>query len=75
MSTRIRLAKLEDAPALGRVMVDTYLTAHRGQIPEEQWQRRRQAWTDAVSERGWRALGDDVKEPQVVYGWEEICAL
>jgi ribosomal protein S18 acetylase RimI-like enzyme len=56
MSTVIRPARLSDAPALARVMVDTWLSAHRGQIPEGQWQRRRDEWTYAVSEQGWREL-------------------
>jgi ribosomal protein S18 acetylase RimI-like enzyme len=39
---------------MARVIVDTYLSAHRGQIPEEAWTRRKQEWTYAVSERAWR---------------------
>ena len=60
MPTHIRLAAIEDAPALARVMVDTWLAAHRGQIPDGQWQRRRQAWTYAVSARGWRDLLEEI---------------
>jgi ribosomal protein S18 acetylase RimI-like enzyme len=55
----IRPAQIEDAPALARVMVDTFLAAHRGQIPEAAWEKRRQEWTYAVSERSWaRYLGE-----------------
>ena len=54
MSIHIRPAKIEDAPAMAQAMVDTWLSAHLGQIPEGQWQRRREEWTYAVSERGWR---------------------
>lgn len=56
MPSHIRLAQPADAPALARVMVDTWLAAHRGQVPEEQWQRRREEWTYDVSEQGWRRL-------------------
>jgi GNAT superfamily N-acetyltransferase len=59
--THIRPARIEDAPAMARVMVDTWLSAHRDQIPEGQWQRRREEWTYAVSERAWRALLEEVE--------------
>jgi hypothetical protein len=36
----IRVAVLEDAPAMGRVMVDSFLSAHRGQMPDAAWQQR-----------------------------------
>jgi ribosomal protein S18 acetylase RimI-like enzyme len=60
MSIHIRPAKITDAPALAQVMVDTWLSAHRGQIPEGQWQRRQAEWTYAVSERGWRELLEEI---------------
>src|SRR5437870_2466952 len=49
----IRVARIEDAPAMARVMVDTYLSAHRGQVPEEVWTKRKDEWTYEVSERAW----------------------
>lgn len=49
----IRPAQVQDAPAMGRVMVDTYLTAHHGQMPEEAWQKRKTEWTHDVSARNW----------------------
>lgn len=49
----IRPAHVEDAPAMGRVMVDTYLTAHHDQMPEEAWQQRKMEWTYDVSASGW----------------------
>ncbi|MFN8443444.1 MAG: GNAT family N-acetyltransferase [Caldilineaceae bacterium] len=59
----IRPAQLKDAPAMARVMVDTYLTAHHGQIPEAAWQKRKDEWGYAESEAGWRrsisAIADD----------------
>ncbi len=30
----VRAAQEADAPAMARVMVDTYMSAHKGQIPE-----------------------------------------
>jgi hypothetical protein len=38
--TKIPVAVLEDAPAMGRVMVDSFLSAHRGQMPDAAWQQR-----------------------------------
>ncbi len=49
----VRLAVVDDAPAMGRVMVDSWLSAHRGQIPEEAWHKRVEEWTPDVSARGW----------------------
>jgi ribosomal protein S18 acetylase RimI-like enzyme len=67
MPTHIRPATIADAPAMAQVMVDTWLVAHRGQIPEGQWQRRRAEWTYAASEQGWRSLLEEMdagREPQ-----------
>lgn len=50
---KIRVAVLEDAPAMGRVMVDSFLWAHRGQMPDAAWQKRAYEWTPEVSARGW----------------------
>jgi GNAT superfamily N-acetyltransferase len=56
MDPTVRPACLGDAPALGRVMVETWLAAHRGQMPDEAWQRRVEEWTPDVSARGWARL-------------------
>lgn len=40
----IRVARVEDAPGIARVMVDTW-PSHRGQMPDEVWTRIRQKWT------------------------------
>ena len=56
----IRLAHVEDAPAMARVMVDTYLAAHRDQMPEAAWQKRKQEWTYVVSEQGWARTITDI---------------
>ena len=38
---------------MGRVMVDSFLSAHRGQMPDAAWQQRVDEWTPEVSARGW----------------------
>jgi ribosomal protein S18 acetylase RimI-like enzyme len=50
---KIRVAVLEDAPAMGHVMVDSFLSAHRGQMPDAAWRQRVDEWTPEVSARGW----------------------
>lgn len=49
----IRAATEADAPAMGQLMVETWLAAHKGQIPEGQWQARQKNWTPEVSANGW----------------------
>jgi hypothetical protein len=49
----IRAAQEADAPAMGQVMVATYLTAHRDQQPAEVWAKRAKEWTPEVSAQGW----------------------
>jgi ribosomal protein S18 acetylase RimI-like enzyme len=49
----VRPAVLEDAPAMGRVMVDSWLSAHQGQMPADAWRKRVEEWTPEVSARGW----------------------
>ena len=56
MGIEIRAAKCDDAPAMSRLMVDTWLEAHRGQMPDHLWEARRSEWTYEVSERGWRRM-------------------
>jgi ribosomal protein S18 acetylase RimI-like enzyme len=46
---RIREAELYDAPAMARVSVDSYRSAHRDQIPEESLMK----FTYEESERNW----------------------
>jgi GNAT superfamily N-acetyltransferase len=56
---RVRAAVVDDAPAMGRVMVASWLSAHRGQLPDAAWQKRAEAWTPDVSAQGWaRAFAD-----------------
>lgn len=49
----IRAARVEDAPAMGRLMVEAWLSAHRGQVPDALWELRRAEWTPEVSARAW----------------------
>lgn len=53
---KVRAAVLQDAPALGRVMVEAWLSAHRGQMPDSAWQKRLDEWTPDVSARAWARL-------------------
>lgn len=55
----IRVARLDDAPALARVIVDTGRSAHRGQVPDELLIKQPIEEAYAESERNWvRALRD-----------------
>ena len=49
----IRPAVAGDAAELGRVMVESWLAAHRGQMPEALWEKRVAEWTPEVSAAGW----------------------
>jgi len=56
----IRTAVESDALAMGKLMVETYLRAHKGQIPDEVWQKRLDEWTWEVSARGWHTAIQDI---------------
>jgi len=49
----IRAAYEADAPAMGYLMVETYLAAHRDQMPAAAWAKRATEWTPEVSAQGW----------------------
>ena len=49
----IRHATIDDASAMGEVMVETYMLAHKGHMPKAAWQKRAREWTPEVSARGW----------------------
>ena len=51
---QIRHARADDARAMGVVMVSSFLDAHRGQMPEPLWQKRRDEWTPEASAESWR---------------------
>lgn len=53
---KVRTAVLKDAPAMGRVMVEAWLSAHRGQMPDSAWRKRVDEWTPDVSARAWARL-------------------
>ena len=50
---KVRAAVPDDAPAMGRVMVEAWLTAHRGQVPDAAWHKRVNEWTPEVSAQAW----------------------
>ena len=44
---------------MGLVMVESFLSAHRGQMPDVAFQKRVREWTPEVSARGWaRAIAE-----------------
>ena len=49
----IRAAHEADAAAMGQVMVDTFLAAHRDPMPAEAWAKRAEEWTPEVSAQAW----------------------
>ena len=67
----IRPASESDAPAMGRLMVETFLRAHKGQIPDGAWQDRQEEWTWEVSAAGWsrsiREIADGSSPKDCVY--------
>ncbi len=67
----IRPAQEVDAPAIGQVMVATYLAAHRDQMPEEAWKKRAEEWTPEVSGDGWartlREIAADGQPQECIY--------
>jgi GNAT superfamily N-acetyltransferase len=67
---KVRVATVDDAPAMGRVMVESFLSAHRGQMPDAALQKRVEEWTPEVSARGWSrsiaALSDGSPERVVI---------
>jgi ribosomal protein S18 acetylase RimI-like enzyme len=58
----VRIARMEDAPAMARVTVDTFLSAHQGQMPEAAWMQRKEEWTYEVSERSWARTLREIAE-------------
>jgi len=67
----IRVAREADAAAMAHVMVDTWLVAHRDQIPPEAWAKRAKEWTYAESEQGWartlREIAEDADSKDCIY--------
>ncbi len=50
----IRQATLDDAPAMARVLVDTWFAVHERHISAHAYATRRATWGYAESEQGWR---------------------
>jgi ribosomal protein S18 acetylase RimI-like enzyme len=67
----IRAAHEADAPAIGQVMVATYLAAHRDQMPDAAWAKRAEEWTPEVSADGWartlREIATDERPQDCIY--------
>lgn len=67
----IRPACEFDAPAMGQMMVETYLRAHKGQIPDGAWQQRQEEWTWEVSANSWgraiREIADGLSPKDCIY--------
>jgi len=67
----IRAAREGDAPAMGQFFVETWLAAHKGQIPEGQWLARQKNWTPEKSAQGWaetlRDMGEGESPDYCVY--------
>jgi ribosomal protein S18 acetylase RimI-like enzyme len=56
---QVRDAEVDDAPAMGLVMVESFLSAHRGQMPDAAFAKRVDEWTPEVSAVGWaRSLAE-----------------
>ncbi len=51
---KIRLAKVEDALGMARVIVDTFLSSNRGIMSEEALRKRKEEWTYVVSAGNWK---------------------
>ena len=71
----IRPATPADAPALGELVVASWLAAHRDQVPEEAWLARQERWTPQVSADGWARLLGTGEESHVLLVAEEDGAL
>src|SRR5262249_31283470 len=66
----IRVARLDDAPALARVIVDTGRAAHRGQMPEELLMKQPLEEAYAESERNWARTLREIAA--AANSWERI---
>lgn len=58
----IRPARVGDGLGMAHVIVDTFLLANEGIMPEETLAKRRQEWTYAVSARSWEELLRELSE-------------
>ena len=71
MALVIRSALVDDATAMARMGVETYLSAHRDQVPEEVWTKRRDEWSEEESARNWarslQAIADGSSPYDCIY--------
>jgi GNAT superfamily N-acetyltransferase len=51
---------------------ETWLSAHRGQMPEEVWLRRRDEWSEEVSARNWARTLQDIADGASPQDWVYI---
>lgn len=58
----IRPARIDDALGMAHVIVDTFLQANEGIMPEEALEKRRQEWTYEVSARNWERPLREIEE-------------
>jgi ribosomal protein S18 acetylase RimI-like enzyme len=63
----IRAAHEADAPAMGRLMVDIFLAAHRDHMPAEAWAKRAAEWTPEVSAQGWASTLREIAAGQQLH--------
>lgn len=56
----IRHATISDAPAMGKVMVETFMQTHKKNMPDEAWHKRAREWTPEISARGWIETLQDI---------------
>ena len=63
----IREANPSDIEPMARMMVDSFLAAHRGQIPDEVWEWRQKYWTPEVSAHGWERIMRDIANGTTPY--------
>jgi GNAT superfamily N-acetyltransferase len=63
---------------MARVMVDTFLEANRGIMPEAAWQERKAEWTYEISQRSWekslREINDDPTLRHCIYVADDTAA-
>jgi GNAT superfamily N-acetyltransferase len=56
---------------MGRMGTETWLSAHRDQMPEEVWKKRRDEWSEEVSARNWartlQEIADDASPRECIY--------
>lgn len=57
---KIRPARVEDALAMARVLIDTFMATNRETMSAEAYQKRQQEWTYEVSARNWASFLSEI---------------